>query len=56
VRSRPSGNIGHILITTGDYQVTAEGVFTYETNDEGQLVALRAYWEMDRAAASTKRV
>ena len=45
-------NVGHILITTGDYQVTAEGVFTYKANDEGKLVALRAYWEMDRAAAS----
>ena len=41
-------NVGHILITTGDYQVTAEGVFTYKANDEGQLVALRAYWEMER--------
>ncbi len=49
-------NVGHILITTGDYQVTAEGVFTYKANDEGKLVALRAYWEMERAAASTRRV
>jgi steroid Delta-isomerase len=49
-------NVGHILITTGDYQVTAEGVFTYKANDEGQLVALRAYWEMDRAAASTRKI
>jgi hypothetical protein len=31
-------------------------VFTYKANDEGQLVALRAYWEMDKAAASTRRV
>ena len=49
-------NVGHILITTGDYQITAEGVFTYQANDDGQLVALRAYWEMDRAAASTKKI
>ncbi|WP_261900582.1 nuclear transport factor 2 family protein, partial [Mycobacterium marinum] len=48
-------NVGHILITTGDYQVTAEGVFTYKANDAGQLVALRAYWEMDRAAATTRK-
>jgi len=49
-------NVGHILITTGDYQVTAEGVFTYKANDEGKMVALRAYWEMDRAAASARKV
>src|SRR3984957_10751235 len=49
-------NVGHILITTGDYQVTAEGVFTYKANDECKLVARRAYWEMDRAAASTRKV
>ena len=49
-------NVGHILITTGGYQVTAKGVFTYKANDDGQLVALRAYWEMDQAAASTRRV
>ncbi|OBF87969.1 ketosteroid isomerase [Mycobacterium sp. 852002-51163_SCH5372311] len=49
-------NTGHILITTGDYQITAEGVFTYKANDEGQLVALRAYWEMERAAASARKV
>jgi ketosteroid isomerase-like protein len=49
-------NVGHILITTGEYQTTAEGVFTYKANDEGKLVALRAYWEMDRAAANTRKV
>jgi ketosteroid isomerase-like protein len=49
-------NVGHILITTGDYQITAEGVFTYKANDEGQLLALRAYWELDKAAASAKKV
>jgi len=49
-------NVGHILITSGEYQITAEGVFTYKANDDGQLLALRAYWEMDQAAASTKKV
>lgn len=49
-------NVGHILITTGDYQTTAEGVFTYKANDEGKLVALRAFWEMDRLAASAKKI
>ena len=36
------------------HQVTAEGVFTYKVNDEGKLVALRAYWETDRAAATAR--
>jgi ketosteroid isomerase-like protein len=49
-------NVGHILITTGDYQTIAEGVFTYKANDDGQMVALRAYWEMDRAIANTKKI
>ncbi|RFZ67383.1 hypothetical protein DL240490_01789 [Mycobacterium marinum] len=30
-------------------------MFTYKANDAGQLVALRAYWEMDRAAATTRK-
>ena len=49
-------NVGHILITTGEYQITAKGVFTYKANDDGLLVALRAYWEMDQAAASAKKI
>jgi hypothetical protein len=31
-------------------------VFTYKANDEGQLVALRAYWEVDRATASARKI
>ena len=49
-------NVGHILITTGDYQTTAEGVFTYKANDDGKMVALRAYWEIDQATASVKKI
>jgi steroid delta-isomerase len=49
-------NVGHILITTGEYQITAKGVFTYKANDDGLMVALRAYWEMDQAAASAKKI
>jgi ketosteroid isomerase-like protein len=49
-------NVGHILITTGEYQTTAEGVFTYKVNAEGKMVALRAYWEMERAAGNTRKV
>jgi steroid delta-isomerase len=49
-------NVGTIVITTGGYQVTTEGVFTYRVNDEGKLVALRAYWEVDRATASARKI
>ena len=49
-------NVGHILITTGDYQVTAEGVFTYKATADGRMAALRAYWEIDQAAGSTKKI
>ena len=40
----------------GGHQITTEGVFTYKVNDEGKLVALRAYWEMDRAVATARPI
>jgi hypothetical protein len=40
----------------GRRQITADGVFTYKVNDEGKMVALRAFWEMDRAAATARPV
>jgi steroid delta-isomerase len=49
-------NIGEIVITMAGHQVTAEGVFTYRVNRAGQMVALRAYWEMERAAATARPV
>lgn len=49
-------NVGSIVITMGGHQITAEGVFTYKADSEGRLVALRAYWEMDRAAATARPV
>ena len=49
-------NTGSIVITMGGHQITTEGVFTYEADSDGKLVALRAYWEMDRAAATARAV
>jgi steroid delta-isomerase len=49
-------NVGTIVITTGGYQVTTEGVFTYRVNEKGKLVALRAYWEVDRVAKTARKV
>lgn len=49
-------NTGSIVITMNGHQVTTEGVFTYKANEEGKLVALRAYWELDRVAATARPV
>ena len=49
-------NVGNIVTTMGGYQITTEGVFTYRVNDTGELVALRAYWEMHRAVTTARPV
>ncbi|VEG38612.1 ketosteroid isomerase-like protein [Mycolicibacterium flavescens] len=49
-------NVGRIVIQSAGYEVTAEGVFTYRVDDAGKLVALRAYWELDRATASARKL
>ncbi|CAN5822057.1 nuclear transport factor 2 family protein [soil metagenome] len=49
-------NVGNIVIVASGFRVVAEGVFTYRVNDEGQIIALRAYWELDRATASARPV
>jgi steroid delta-isomerase len=49
-------NVGNIVIKAAGYEVTAEGVFTYRVNDEGKIIALRAYWELDRATASARKL
>ncbi|WP_326545036.1 nuclear transport factor 2 family protein [Mycolicibacterium sp. ND9-15] len=49
-------NVGNIVIRSAGYEVTAAGVFTYRVDDEGKIVALRAYWELDRAAASARKL
>jgi probable F420-dependent oxidoreductase len=49
-------NVGHIVITAAGHQVTAEGVFTYKADSDGKLLALRAYWEVDQATASARKI
>jgi steroid Delta-isomerase len=49
-------NIGHILITAAGHQITAEGVFTYKVDAEGKMLALRAFWEVDQATASARKI
>lgn len=49
-------NVGNIVIKAAGYEVVADGVFTYRVNDEGKITALRAYWELDRATASARKL
>ena len=49
-------NVGTIVITAGGHQFRTEGVFTYKVNDEGKMVALRAYWEVDRVAKTARKL
>jgi len=49
-------NVGNIVIKAAGYEVIAEGVFTYRVNDDGKIVALRAFWELDRATASARKL
>lgn len=49
-------NVGRIITTMNGYQMTAEGVFTYEANEDGKLVVLRAYWEFDKVAGTATKV
>jgi len=42
-------NVGTITTTMPDGTVVhTDGVFTYRVGGDGRLVALRAYWELDR--------
>ncbi len=42
-------NVGTITTTLADGTVVhTDGVFTYRTNTEGLLIALRAYWQVEQ--------
>ena len=49
-------NVGNIVIRSSGYEVVAEGVFTYRVDDDGKIVALRAYWELDAATRSARKI
>jgi ketosteroid isomerase-like protein len=49
-------NVGHILITAQGFRVRADGVFTYRVDEAGLITALRAYWELNRAAATATKI
>ena len=37
------------VLPGGKHVAVVRGVYTYRCNDDGQLVALRAFWEFDKA-------
>jgi len=42
-------NVGQITTTLPDgTRALVDGVYTYRVNDDGELVALRAFWEQER--------
>lgn len=46
-------NVGTITSTLPDGKsIDVPGVFTYRVDDEGKIVALRAYWELDKMMAA----
>lgn len=49
-------NVGAIVTTMAGYEITTEGVFTYRVNDAGEIIALRAFWEVDRAAKTARKI
>lgn len=49
-------NVGTITsYLPGGMVIDADGVFTYRVNEAGQIVALRAFWEVERAAATLRK-
>ena len=48
-------NVGTIHTTLSNgYRAACEGVFHYTVNDEGKLLSLRAFWELDRMMATVQ--
>jgi steroid Delta-isomerase len=47
---------GKIRSKLGGMQIDAEGVFTYRVDPEGKILALRAFWEVDRAMKTAKQL
>lgn len=47
---------GLIRTVLGGHVIDAEGVFTYKVDDAGKILALRAFWEVDRAMATARPV
>ncbi|MEV0947628.1 nuclear transport factor 2 family protein [Rhodococcus sp. NPDC049939] len=49
-------NIGTVRSTIAGAQIDAEGVFIYRVNEDGKIISLRAFWEVDRAMKTLRQV
>jgi steroid Delta-isomerase len=50
-------NVGTITtFLPGGSRVDTEGVFVYRVNEDGLIVSMRAFWEMERAMATLRQV
>ncbi|MFE3189081.1 nuclear transport factor 2 family protein [Nocardia sp. NPDC059240] len=47
---------GRIRTTMSGHLIDAEGVFTYKVDADGKILALRAFWETDRAMATMRKI
>ena len=47
---------GAIVTAMAGHQITTEGVFTYRVDADGRIVALRAYWELERAGKTARKL
>ncbi|MFI6870517.1 nuclear transport factor 2 family protein [Nocardia sp. NPDC050406] len=45
---------GRIRTRMGGQVIDAEGVFTYKVDEDGKILALRAFWETERAMGTMK--
>lgn len=46
--------VGRIRTTMAGQIIDAEGVFTYKVDTDGKILALRAFWETERAMATIR--
>ncbi|TVT28658.1 nuclear transport factor 2 family protein [Amycolatopsis rhizosphaerae] len=50
-------NVGTITtFLPGGYRVDTDGVFVYRVGDDGLVTSMRAFWEVERAMATARRV
>jgi ketosteroid isomerase-like protein len=50
-------NVGTITsYLPGGMVIDADGVFTYRVDEAGRIVALRAFWEVERAVGTLRKV
>jgi steroid delta-isomerase len=50
-------NVGTITtFLPGDYRVDTDGVFVYRVDAAGLVVSMRAFWEIERAMATARKV